>query len=59
MIVRHLRADPDIAIVAQDDASSTEKVVEVILAAFDERWRYSDQRSGSKLGRSKNKRSEL
>jgi hypothetical protein len=26
----------------------------VILAAFDERWRYSDQRAGSKLGRKKN-----
>ena len=50
VIVGHLRTDPDITIVPEDDASSTEKVVEVILAAFDERWRYSDQRSGSKLG---------
>ena len=54
MIVGHLRTDPDVAIVTEDDASSTEKVVEVILAAFDERGRYSDQCSGSKLGRSNN-----
>ena len=49
MIIRDLRTDPDVAIIAKNDASSTEKVVEVVLAAFDERGRDSDQGTSSKL----------
>lgn len=49
MIVGHLRADPDITIVAKDDTCSAEKVVEMVLAAFDERGRYNRQCASSKL----------
>ena len=35
MIIGDLRADPDVAIVAEDYAGSTEEVVEMILTAFD------------------------
>ena len=49
MIVRDLRTDPDVAIVAKDDASSTEKVVEVVLAAFDERGRDGENTSLKKI----------
>lgn len=36
VVIRDQWADPDVAIVTHDDAGSTEQVMEVVLAPFDQ-----------------------
>ena len=51
MVIRDQWADPDVAIVAQDETGPTEQVMEVVLAALDQRRRHSDQCSLGQLGK--------
>ena len=43
VVIRDKRTDPDVAIVAEDDASPTEKIMEMVLTSLHEGGRDGDQ----------------
>ena len=58
MVIWHLWTDPDVAIVTQNDAGTTEKIVEMILTPLYQWWRDNHQCSMTQLQRERERERE-